>query len=147
VIVNRSIEVSDPLVTEQTTDHSKGIISISAETEQLLISGLNEFENSIQFLKNGISLPVLAAQLNTNTKYLSYIIKLQKQADFNGYVNKLRINYVVTKLQKDPTWRQYKVSALADVSGFSSPSQFAAIFKSTTGLSPSAFLRQLSNNS
>jgi len=124
----------------------RGTINISAETEQVLISGLMKFEKSNQFLSNNISLPTLAAQLNTNTKYLSLVIKTNKQTDFNGYVNKLRINYVVNKLQTDPTWRQYKVSALADACGFSSPSQFAAIFKSVTGLSPSAFLRHLSGN-
>ncbi|HWV33557.1 MAG TPA: helix-turn-helix domain-containing protein [Dyadobacter sp.] len=113
------------------------------ETERYLLEKLAEFEKSDAFLEGGFSLASMAALLNTNTKYLSYLIKSDKNADFNSYINRLRINFVIDMLQKDPTWRQHKISTMAAVSGFSSHSQFAAVFKDCTGLSPSVFIRHL----
>lgn len=113
------------------------------ETERYLLEKLIEFEKSDTYLENGFSLASMATQLSTNTKYLSYLIKRYRNADFNGYINSLRVNFVVDMLQKDPAWRQHKISTMAAASGFSSHSQFAAVFKDCTGLSPSVFIRHL----
>uniref|UniRef100_UPI003AFB1A7D helix-turn-helix domain-containing protein n=1 Tax=Elizabethkingia meningoseptica TaxID=238 RepID=UPI003AFB1A7D len=69
----------------------------------------------------------VASYLNTNTKYLSYMIKKYKKKDFSGYVNELRINCIIGKLNTDPVYRQYKISVLAEEAGFSSHSKFATV--------------------
>ncbi|MBO9592639.1 MAG: helix-turn-helix domain-containing protein [Niabella sp.] len=116
---------------------------MTVDTELKLLKGLEDFETSDLFLDGGLSLSSLATRLSTNTKYLSYLIKQHKKTDFNGYINELRVNYVIEKLKNHPDWRSYKISSLAAAAGFSSHSQFAAIFKSFTGLSPSLFIRYL----
>jgi AraC-like DNA-binding protein len=113
------------------------------ETEKKLLDVLFHFEHSDLYLSRELSLSSLAAHFNTNTRYLSDLIKKHRQKDFNKYINELRINYIITKLQDDNEWRQYKISALAEAAGFSSHSKFAAIFKDTTGLSPSLFIKYL----
>ncbi|MDR6808939.1 YesN/AraC family two-component response regulator [Dyadobacter sp. BE34] len=113
------------------------------ETEHNLLEKLGEFEKSDVFLEGGFSLASLAIQLDTNTKYLSYLIKMHRKTDFNSYINSLRVDFVMKMLQKDPTWRQQKISFLATASGFSSHSQFAAVFKAHTGISPSVFIKHL----
>lgn len=115
------------------------------ETEQYLLMKLVEFEKSDAFLQSGFSLASLAAQLDTNTKYLSHIIKNHKQTDFNNYINGLRIDYVIDMLKNDPTWRQHKISTIATSSGFSSHSQFAATFKDFTGITPSVFIKHVNS--
>lgn len=115
------------------------------ETERYLLTKLREFEKSEIFLENSFSLPSLASWMETNTKYLSYLIKKHKNTDFNSYINALRIDFVIEMLKAQPQWRQYKISALAAMSGFSSHSQFTAVFKMHTGLSPSVFIKHLSN--
>lgn len=90
-----------------------------------------------------MSLSFLAGELNTNTKYLSYVINQHKSADFKTYINRLRINYIVDKLINDEKYRQYKISILADECGFSSHSKFAAVFKAVTDYSPSAYIKYL----
>lgn len=114
------------------------------ETEHLLLARLTEFERSTLFLEAGFSLASLAKWSDTNTKYLSYVIGKHKESDFNTYVNRLRIQFVIRMLEGDPRWRHYKISVLAQESGFSSHSQFSAVFKTCTGLSPSSFLKHLS---
>ena len=117
------------------------------ETEKLLLDKLVEFEKSTAFLETGFSLALLASQLGTNTKYLSYLIRTHKGADFNNYINNLRVDYVVEVLKRDSNWRLHKISVIAAESGFSSSSLFAAVFKARTGHSPSVFIRAITNAS
>lgn len=135
---------SDGMIPESNADNPRKRM-MPVETERNLLDKLAEFEKSDAFLESGFSLASMATLLNTNTKYLSYLIKSYKNTDFNSYINRLRINFVVEMLQKDPTWRQHKISTMAAASGFSSHSQFAAVFKDCTGLSPSVFIKHLSS--
>jgi AraC-like DNA-binding protein len=116
------------------------------EAEEKLLEKLAEFETKQLFLERKVSLPFVAAEIETNTKYISYIIKKHKGKDFNEYINDLRINYIVQKLTDDPIYRQYKINTLAEESGFSSHSKFTTIFKATLGVSPSEFIRYLKQN-
>lgn len=115
-------------------------LNIPKETEEILIQKLDRFENSVQYTKQDMSLALLAAHFETNTKYLSEIINSHKGKNFNSYINELRINYIIDKLRGNGRYLQYKISYLADESGFSSHSSFATVFKSVTGISPTVFI-------
>lgn len=116
---------------------------MTQETETKLLELLEDFEKGELYNNKNMSLSFLAAELNTNTKYLSYVINQHKNADFKTYVNRLRINYIVDKLINDDRYRQYKISILADECGFSSHSKFASVFKAVTDYSPSAYIKHL----
>lgn len=116
---------------------------MTLETEAKLLELLEDFEKGELFNSNNMSLPFLAGELNTNTKYLSYVINQHKSTDFKSYINRLRINYIVDKLNNDEKYRQYKISTLADECGFSSHSKFASVFKAVTNFSPSAYIKLL----
>lgn len=110
------------------------------ESEEQILLGLTKFENSKKFTQKDMSLGKLAVRLNTNTKYLSEVINRHKGKNFNAYINELRINYITEKLKSEPAYLNYKVSYLAEESGFSSHSSFATVFKSIVGVSPSIFI-------
>ncbi len=114
--------------------------TIPKSTEMHLIKKLEQFERSTQFTKQDMSLAYLASQFDTNTRYLSGIINMHKDKNFNSYINELRINYIIDKLQHEPKYLQYKISYLAEECGFTSHSSFATVFKSVTGISPTAFI-------
>ena len=116
---------------------------VPKEMEEKLLEKLKDFENSTDFTKQETSLSRLALQFETNTKYLSEVVNIHKQKNFNTYINELRINYIIDKLKNDPTYLQYKISYLAEDSGFSSHSLFASIFKSVTGIPPITFINIL----
>lgn len=125
-------------------DHKKRNESLmTSETETKLLELLNDFEKGSLYNNKNMSLPFLAGELNTNTKYLSYIINQHKSADFKTYINRLRINYIIDKLINEEKYRQYKISILADECGFSSHSKFAAVFKAETDFSPSSYIKLL----
>lgn len=136
--------VTEPLpAAEPEVQKETDALMMTPETMQKLIHSLAEFESGTLFTDRNMSLSYLASHINTNTKYLSRVINLHKQKDFNGYINELRVNYIIVQLNSDPVWRKYKISTLAEEAGFSSHSKFATVFKSITGLSPSLFIQYL----
>ena len=141
-----SKKAEEKLVTTEKTEkpETKKIV-ILKETEEQILNKLKRFENSKRFLNKDISLAVLAGQLDSNTKYLSEIINSHYHVNFNTYINKLRINYIIEKLKNDPNYINYKISYLADNCGFSSHSSFATVFKSITGISPVKFIELLND--
>ncbi|MCS3532980.1 helix-turn-helix domain-containing protein [Chryseobacterium sp. JUb7] len=133
--------VEQETVTEEANTESKQMdIAISKETEAKILEQLNHFEKDEMFNNPSISLSFLAAEFNTNIRYISYVVKKHKGADFKSYINKLRINYIIHKLNTSSKYRKYKVKALAEECGFAYHSKFATVFKSLTGISPSTFI-------
>jgi AraC-like DNA-binding protein len=128
--------------TEEKKEVNKKIF-IPQETENAILNKLKRFESSSRFTNKEMSLAVLAGQLDTNTKYLSEIINNHYNMNFNSYINKLRINFIVSKLKSDANFINYKISYLAETCGFSSHSSFATVFKSITGITPITFIELL----
>lgn len=119
---------------------------ISKEKEEEILQKLEEFEQSDRFLNKSMSLSLLSSQMEVNTKYLSEVINTHKEKNFNGYINELRINHIAHLLKTDAVFLNYKVSYLAEYSGFSSHSTFTTVFKSVTGMSPNAYIQEISKS-
>lgn len=118
-------------------------VNITDETTKSLLLKIEKFEKSDKYLKNTVSLTSLANSIGTNTKYLSEVIKQHKGKSFNNYINGLRIDYIVRQLYTNVKFREYKISHLAELSGFSSREVFATVFKKETGITPSFFINNL----
>jgi len=128
--------------TESIPEEEEPRQQISAAVEQSILSGLDDFENAEEFRNPDVTLPTLATRLKTNPAYVSAVIKANKGMNFNGYINELRIRYICDKLYRNPEYLNYKISYLAEDSGFVSHSAFSTIFKKVSGISPSSFIRQ-----
>lgn len=126
----------------QEKDSSK----ISKEKEDEILQKLKEWEQTDSYLNRNMSISVLSAQTGINTKYLSEVINTHKEKNFNAYINELRINHVAHLLKTDPTYLNYKVSYLAEHSGFSSHGAFTNVFKSVTGMSPNTYIQEIIKN-
>lgn len=113
-------------------------------TEKLILDGLSQFEKNKKFTENGINLGKLSSILNSNVKYVSIVIRKHKGGNFNYYLNKLRIDYIVRKLESDENFSKYKISYLSQLSGYSSPAAFTKSFTEIVGQNPSEFIKNLS---
>ncbi|MPT31022.1 MAG: tetratricopeptide repeat protein [Chryseobacterium sp.] len=118
-------------------------LGITDDTVNTILLKLRKFESSQKFLRKDMNLTYLANSLNTNTRYLSEVIKQDKGKNFSNYINGLRIQYIVEMLYNVPQYREYKISYLAEVSGFASREVFAVTFKKETGFTPSYFINKL----
>lgn len=114
--------------------------------EKDLLEKLQKFEESEKFTNPKLTISSLALQMKTNTSYLSEVINKYKGKNFNTYINELRIAYICQKIYNNKAYQNYKISYLAEESGFTSHSSFATVFRNITGISPSAFLREASKS-
>lgn len=90
-----------------------------------------------------MSLASLSIYCQTNTKYLSQVINSHKNKNFTNYINQLRIHYIITELQNNPSYRKYKIAALSEMTGFSSPSKFTEAFKKETNITAVLYIKNL----
>lgn len=125
---------------EETPKQSTGITD---DTLSEILVKLEKFENSVRFTNPDMSFPFLVNYLDTNAKYLSFILKEEKKKSFNRYINDLRVDYLIKQLYRVSKYRQYTVEALAEEAGFRSRSTFIKAFKTQTGLTPSYFIKKL----
>lgn len=137
--IENSQKIEIATIKEQPDEHNL----MTPETQTRLIEQLNLLEEKKFFLNKEISLSSLTVELNSNTRYVSYIIKTYKNNDFKNYINELRILYTINLLREEPQYLKYKISYIADIAGFSSHSKFASIFKKVTNLTPSSFIQEV----
>lgn len=133
-----------PDTQEEPEDFDLEGINISEDTEKRLHESLDNLaEKTTFFLDSNLTLTKLATKLGTNTRYMTYVIRKYHHKNFNNYINDLRIYYILKKLQDGPEYLQYKISYLAQESGFSNHSKFSQEFKRVVGLTPSVFIKQV----
>lgn len=135
--------IIEPSTTSIKKEEPKLSISISSKTEKILLHKLQEFEESKGFIKKDVNLNNLAKKFDTNTKYLSEIIKTYRNKNFNYYLNDLRIKYLIHELNNNDKVLNTKVSYLASDFGFSSHSSFSTIFTQYIGQTPSEYIKNL----
>lgn len=116
---------------------SEAQLQLFADLKIKLIAFIKENK---PYLDQELSIFKLAKDLNTNTKYLSYVINKEFGQNFINFINEYRIEEVKQKLQ-DESNKNLTIEALAQNAGFKSKSSFNAAFKKVTGLTPSNFIK------
>ncbi|WP_161625938.1 helix-turn-helix domain-containing protein [Epilithonimonas tenax] len=143
LLISSKYKTSKNKAKEKEADIDPKVFIIPDKTEKEILEKLNKFEGSLRYTKSNISLKTLSLQLDTNPRYLSEIINKHKDVNFNTYINNLRIDYILNKLNADEEYRKYKVSYLAEESGFSSHSLFTTTFKNKVGSSPIEYIKNI----
>ncbi|MBQ0735795.1 helix-turn-helix domain-containing protein [Aquimarina celericrescens] len=120
-----------------------GGTSINKETVNKLLDKLQQFEEQQGFLKQGLNSKDLAKSFGSNSSYLSKVVNTFKEKSFSNYINDLRIDFVVDRLQEDSRFRKYTIKAIAQDIGFNNSEAFAKAFYKKTGIYPSYFIKEL----
>ena len=127
--ISNDEEVTEPVLTE--------------EIKTVLLHRLQKFEEGEAFLDPELSLFGLAKNLNTNSAYLSRVINEVKGVNFSNYINELRVQHLLKKLEDDPQLQFYKIQALGEEVGFKRAYSFSKAFERKVGEKPSNYLKQL----
>lgn len=122
------------------------IPGLNASTINSILSKLNNFEAEHQFLNNQLSHKSLSEELGTNLSYLSKIINVYKQKNFNQYINDLRLDYIIEKLKTDEKYLAMDVKEIANLAGFTSAESFSDNFKRKFKIKPSLFIKMMQEN-
>jgi len=92
------------------------------------------------FLRQGLNISMVAVELNIPVRDLSYIINNYYTVRFNDFVNKYRVEYILSKVgmaQLDI----YTLEALSKEAGFSHKSSFYRAFKKIHNVAPLEYLQ------
>jgi len=141
ILLNKNKKQGD-LVEKSISEESKKIDLAEDFTEEIILK-LEGFEKEEQFLSPDCTQNKVASILKTNSTYLSKVVNSIKNKNFTNYINDLRIEYAITKLQNDKQFRSYSVKAIAFEIGFKSSQSFSNAFIKKTGLKPSIFINEL----
>jgi len=93
------------------------------------------------YLEPELSIDQVAAALKIPKHHLTQALNTVLEKNFYTYINELRVKAFIERL-KDPSSGNYTLLALAFDCGFNSKSTFNAVFKKTTGMTPSEFSQQ-----
>ncbi|AXT61894.1 AraC family transcriptional regulator [Aquimarina sp. AD10] len=118
-------------------------IGIAEDVVNVILKGLDDFEKTNGFLEINITSNILAKNLDTNSKYLTKVIKYHRNKSFSPYINDLRIEYIIQQLKKDTKLQKYTIKALASEAGFNSTEVFSKSFFKKTGIYPSYFVKRI----
>lgn len=121
---------------------SKEIVITDVKVEAVL-KCLTKLEAQHYYLESTCSLATMAKKAKTNTTYLTQILKQYKGKTFYQYINKLRIDYSIDRLNKDHQFRKYAIKHIALEVGYKSPESFTKHFKKATGINPSYYIKEL----
>lgn len=104
---------------------------------------LKEFLSLQQpYLKPSYSLKQLAEDMQLPLHHLSALINQHYGMRFNDFINLYRINHCRLKLL-NKEWKQKKLEAIGEESGFNNRNTFSAAFKKVIGISPSEYLKHI----
>ena len=128
---------------EKSISPPKKDYKIEKKVAEDILQKLEKLEQTEEFLAHDFTIKVLAKKLKTNTSYLSYILNNSKKQTFKQYITKLRIDYLLQKLQTNKQYQNYTIEYLANEIGYTNASAFTRAFKKEVGMTPSMYLKSI----
>lgn len=128
---------------------SDTVIPESNNSEQD-IEKLNKLYDSIAtYMRNrkpycdpDFTISQLSEAIDSNVTYISKAIKLNKDVNFNVFINSYRIDLVKEMLDNDYQ-NKYTMRYIYTTSGFRHQSTFNKVFKQISGVTPSEYIKKL----
>ncbi len=112
-----------------------------SDTKELYQAVLHVMETSPEIYHTGFNIEKLSELAHSRPRYVSQAINQEYGDNFNQFLNEYRIKEACRRLNGNDGYRNMTIEAIAESVGFKSRTSFGALFKSSTGLSPSAYQR------
>lgn len=138
-ILNKAAE---PLNDATTKVNKSSNLFIPQHIVEDILKKLEKFEKNNGCVAKGLTSLVLAKQFETNSKYLTAVIKQYKGMKFTDYLTSLRITYITQKLYNDRKYLSYTLETLAEECGIVSRDNFNQKFAKINKLKPADFIKQ-----
>ena len=113
--------------------------STETKEEPMLIDRIRKLMNEDRFfLRPEIKVQDMAAELHTNSRYISDTIKAETGMSFANYINSYRIEEAKRLLRSHP---EEKIISVSIAAGFANERTFFRTFKAMTGQTPKEWLQ------
>ena len=83
----------------------------------------------------------LAADLGTNTRYVSAVVNVKFRMNYTSFINKFRIEEAMTLLT-DKRYAHCNMQEISDMVGFANRQSFYAAFYRLTGITPRQYKKE-----
>lgn len=109
------------------------------DTKDLYTTVQRVMESSSEIYKLGFNINTLSELVHSRSRYVSQAINQESGSNFNSLLNEYRIKEACRRLNDNQDYANMTIEGIAESVGFKSRTSFGALFKSITGLSPSAY--------
>jgi AraC-like DNA-binding protein len=144
--INKIEEISASIQNQKTNNAQTNNASsrlLDSSTRESILNSVKQFMATEHAYKDSqLNLIRLAQLIGVSTHHLSEALNQQEGKNFYQFINDYRVDYVREMLTQQQT---AKILDIAMTAGFSSKSTFNAVFKQTTGLSPTQYRQTLAN--
>ena len=127
VMVNRKHRQGEPPVATVENAQSNGKSDLGNKLKALM-------EEKQLFRNKDLRAADVAAELCTNTTYLSVCLNGELNTTYSEFITGYRVRYAQELMRKNPTMR---MSQVAEESGFANEKTFLRSFKAISGVTPS----------
>ena len=126
-------------VEEESVDKKLPLALSSELTEKLLEDVLKVMEDETYIFDPDFGLNQLAKLVNSNTKYVSWVINETYNKNFRTFLNEYRIREASKRLLNAEKYGSFTIQAIAEGIGFKSVANFVVAFKKNVGITPSLY--------
>lgn len=118
---------------------------LEKETEEVSGSEIHfdSLNKQIDYLNPALNLSLQASFLGVSSAELSRILKRETGMTYPSFINKKRIDYAAKKLKED---KNREIEGLIAATGFQSKAAFYRNFKKYKGISPSEYIKKISDD-
>ena len=144
MLVKKSLQWSQPNLLKSTPEENGARKrNLNERKKREILTALEaRFIRPKLYLHSDMSIEKLASLLNTNSKYLSEVIREVYDQSFPQFLNNLRIQEAIRLFKEDDN-QLYSIEGISKSVGFNSKSTFNLAFKKITGVTPSYFRKEL----
>ncbi|MEZ4802165.1 MAG: helix-turn-helix domain-containing protein [Gelidibacter sp.] len=103
---------------------------------------IEAMEDKKLYLNGKLSIHDVSEQLNIPRQYISEVLNLHMETNFQDFVNAYRVEEFINRLKNDQN-DHFTLLAIAMDVGFNSKSSFNATFKKFKGVTPTEYKKQL----
>lgn len=111
------------------------------QADMLLIAITQAMEDSDMVCDTEFCLNTLAQKVNSNTKYVSWVINKNYGKNFKTYLNEYRIRKASQILADAGQIANLTIAGIAERVGYKSPASFHLAFKKIYGMTPAAYVK------
>ena len=113
---------------------------LSDEHIEILLSRIRKVLKDENFIFNpDFSLNMLAQQVKSNTKYVSWVINETYSKNFKTLLNELRIQEASKRLDNFKDYGNMTIQAISEDLGYKTSASFIQAFKKIVGMTPSVY--------
>lgn len=141
---NHQLEVQNEIFTSIGNDSdncSDEELLPKKQADMLLISIAHVMEDTSTVCNPDFSLSTLAQLVESNTKYVSWVINKNFNKNFKTYLNEYRIRAASQLLIDANNFGNLTIAGIAEKVGFKSPTSFHQAFKKIYAMTPAAYVK------